>query len=517
MEFDLFARELKGLGAGRAFGIPGGGPSLKLVDALEQQGIPFITTGYETTGALMAAASTRFGNNPSLCLSIKGPGFANMAPGLLSNAYEGFAHLSISEAYPQAMGPRRHKWLNHFHMGGEYLKSISGLSGSEGFATSTWEMARSEYPGPALIELAQQESPQPRTSSSHATLNDPVPLMKVIEASQRPVLILGGSCQRFSATTVSMLETLNFPVFTTPCAKGVVNESLPHAAGIYTGDGSERTPEAKLLPLADLVITLCVRSGEVLNPKAPGDNCLCLDLHRPADWRCFPPDDFGEVTEMQEEEIASILDDLSPRSWGQDEIQVALRLMDQDLLQHEGTPWQAFAMVQEALPDAIHAVDTGNFTVMAEHALQLSKPTDWIATPNGRYMGMGVGYALGAAASSDRPVVLWIGDGGLRAFFSELALAVENQWNLLVLVMKDGHFGSILGRAQAMNWTGKPLVMRDRSFARVAETMGFRGEVVRAPEELHAGLTSWAKSRGPALFEVELKSESYIEATALLR
>ena len=118
MNFVPFSEEFVRHGGKMAFGVPGGGPSLALVDALAKQGAEFITTGHETTAALMAGAVARQTGAPSLAVTIKGPGFANLAPGLLANAYEGFPMLSVSEAYDTTKpGPRRHKWLDHARIG----------------------------------------------------------------------------------------------------------------------------------------------------------------------------------------------------------------------------------------------------------------------------------------------------------------------------------------------------------------------------------------------------------------
>lgn len=156
MNFVPFSEEFVRHGGKMAFGVPGGGPSLALVDALAKQGAEFITTGHETTAALMAGAVARQTGAPSLAVTIKGPGFANLAPGLLANAYEGFPMLSVSEAYDTTKpGPRRHKWLDHARMGGEFLKCCRNFSPSPEFFAACLSMARTEFPGPVQVDLVE--------------------------------------------------------------------------------------------------------------------------------------------------------------------------------------------------------------------------------------------------------------------------------------------------------------------------------------------------------------------------
>ena len=125
MAYESFAQQFTTLGGRRVFGVPGGGPSLELITQIENAGGAFTATGHEAVAALMAGAHARQTGKPAACITIKGPGFMNLAPGLLCNSYEGYPCLSISEAYPpnEASG-RRHKWLNHLDVAANFLRGI---------------------------------------------------------------------------------------------------------------------------------------------------------------------------------------------------------------------------------------------------------------------------------------------------------------------------------------------------------------------------------------------------------
>jgi acetolactate synthase-1/2/3 large subunit len=143
---------------------------------------------------------------------------------------------------------------------------------------------------------------------------------------------------------------------------------------------------------------------------------------------------------------------------------------------------------------------------------------DVFGTPNGRYMGCGIGYALGAAIASDhRPVVLSIGDGGIRAFFSELSLAVEQKLRLLVLVMSDGHFGSIRGRAKAQGWCMEPLRMQNRDLMHISEAMGMDALTVEGDESLARVLEAWRDNPKPMLIRCDFDAEEYANVAEILR
>ncbi len=506
MDFNAFADAFTRLQGRYAFGVPGGGPSLQLVDALSRKGTQFITTGHETTAALMAAAATRQTGNPALAITIKGPGFANLAPGLLSNAYEGYAHLSMAEAYPPGKGgARKHKWLDHARLGGEFLKAHRQFSSAPDFLAQSWAEAQQEFPGPVQIDLAAGDnSAVALPAASSDGLGN---ILSTVRQAEHPVLIVGSLALRSSWRIT--LAKLQIPIFTTVAAKGVLPEISSYAAGVYTGDGKSITPEKVILPQADLVITIGVRSGEILNPAAPGAKCIVLDSVSIKGRTVFPENRFGETcVYLHDAEIAELLAALESRVWGETEIAKAFTALDQQLSRYAWSPVMAYRQLQTLLPAATHVLDTGNFTVVGEHCLRVADERQILGTPNGRYLGMGVGYALGASAVAQaNPVVLWIGDGGLRAFFSELSLAVENRLKLLVLVMKDGYYGSVRGRALSQGWTCDPLLMKDRHFAGVAARMGLFTAQTTSVTALAEAVQLWRDGEGPGLIECAFNAD----------
>ena len=517
MNFTAFSEGFARQGGKLAFGVPGGGPSLALVDALSKQGVEFVTTGHETTAALMAGAVARQSGAPSLAITIKGPGFANLAPGLLANAYEGFPMLSVSEAYDTAKpGPRRHKWLDHARMAGEFLKGCRAFSSEPGFFEACLADSRSEFPGPVQVDLFEG-SPAADAPSPAAAADDPADVFAALRAARRPALVVGSLSLR--APWRGQLASLRLPIFTTPAAKGAIAEDGAFAAGIYTGDGKPATPEKVLLPQADLVLMLGVRPGEILNPAAPHARTLWIEAAEMRNRSVFPPLQPGPARSfLSSEAIAEVLAELAKHAWGAELVAKAHADLHRELDRWPWAPARLFQAAQAVLPDATHVLDTGNFTVVGEHCLRIRHERRVLGTPNGRYLGMGVGYAMGAAAVAGRqPVVLWIGDGGLRAFFSELGIASEKHWPLLVLVMRDGWFGSVRGRAESQGWARTPLALADRNFPGLAGRMGLASGRVTNEPEFTRWLEAWALQPGPALLECVLDPDAYNRQTELLR
>ncbi len=516
MNLEAFAKSFVRLGGSHAFGVPGGGASLQLADALERRGVKFITTGHETTAALMAGAMGRQTGSPSLAISIKGPGFINLASGLLANAYEGNPMISVAEAYPpSAGGARRHKWLNHSRVVEEFLKAHFFFADDAELMDACWAMAKTEFPGPAHVELVAGENASAATSPPK--LDDVAPLIAAIRTAQRPVLIVGSCGLR--APWRKLLTSLTLPIFTTPAAKGLIPEDQTNSAGIYTGDGKELSLEKQILPQADIVITLGLRAGEILNPAAPSDRWIEVEQAELRTGSLFPPqaERAGRLY-LSSEGIAEACAALARHRWG---IEVVAAARDRITGAFLRWPWSvtvALERAQQTLPSAVHVLDTGNFTVLAEHFLKVPDEHSLIGTPNGRFMGMGIGFALGAClANPERPVVLWVGDGGVRAFLGELALAAEHRMKLLVLVVKDGFFGSVRGRAISQGWTTSPLRVQNRGFDKLVEAMGFVTGQVDNESSLERALKFWCARSAPGLLELAVDPDAYIEMTDLLR
>lgn len=517
MAFETFAQQFTALGGRRVFGVPGGGPSLELITQIERSGGSFIATGHEAVAALMTGAYARQTNTPAACVTIKGPGFMNLSPGLLCNSYEGYPCLSISEAYPpDESSGRRHKWLNHLSVASEFLRGMHGFNEAAGAVESWWREASGECPGPVHVDLVSQPEKvgeMPRAAPQTGWRK------KIVNAAvERPALLVGTWATR--SAWRDKLASLKIPVFTTAAAKGAISEHLPHCAGVCTGDGKPSTPEKTLLPQAGLLICLGVRSGEMLSPAPPHANTLWFDAPGLHEQRVYPDNVFGaRADSLSDADVMELLDLLAAKAWGLEETAAAHARLDHAMDGWDDSPRAAMRTVSQQLPGAAHIVDTGNFTVWAEHFLRVGHPLDLTGTPNGRYLGAGIGYALGTAlARAPKPSVLWIGDGGIRANLAELSLAVDLKLPLLVIVMKDGYFGSIRGRARKLGWSQQPLTLPDHRLLRVAEAMGLATWDAPNATALDAVVKQWQHAgTPPALVEYHLAPDLYVDMTEQLR
>jgi thiamine pyrophosphate-dependent acetolactate synthase large subunit-like protein len=87
-----------------------------------------------------------------------------------------------------------------------------------------------------------------------------------------------------------------------------------------------------------------------------------------------------------------------------------------------------------------------------------------------------------------------------------------------VLVMRDGYFGSIRGRAKKLGWSQQPLTLPDHRLLRVAEAMGMATWDAPDVARLDAALKQWQHACSPpALVEFHLAPDVYVDMTEQLR
>ncbi len=485
-------------GVQHAFGIPGSGGSLELIDALVSAGVEFHTTHHEGAAAIMAGTAGRLGGTPGLAVSIKGPGFANMAAGLAACQFDDLPVVAVAEAYPAETDWRlRHKGMDQAGLAGALSKGSGGLNGEDPYFAAAG-LALTEAPGPVLLELNDRATVERPASPARP---GPSEVLRHIEAADRPIVIAGSLAARQSWQPD--LDNLSIPVFTTAAAKGAVNETLDHAAGVYTGVGRERTLEAKLIAGADLIVCLGLRAQEVL---AAGDFA-----GRAVNIDDLPGDaPFGFAAECGTDGVENVFAALRERSWGIEETQ-AVQTELFDFMMRDFLPGAALAALERRFDGTARAVfDTGYFCTIAEHAWRPTRPEHCLMSGQGRYMGTAVPMAIGAALQDPGcPTICVVGDGGIGMWAAELKLAVERKLPLLVMLMSDGGFGSVRTRAIADGLTQSPLLSERASWLAVMNAMGLPGEICPTEAALTDALAAWSPGNGPAYLELPFDADAY--------
>lgn len=503
------AQALRDAGVGSLYGVTGSGFSLSLIEAFETRGGRYYAAVHEGAAAVMAGADAHVSGKPGAVVTIKGPGAANLFPGQLSNAYEGWPVIGISEAYARERAGRAHKLLDQPRVFQPIAKAVAALGDPADVVPSLVAIARAETPGPVHLDVPSRDErafapstpPQAPPRMAASTLD-------VLRGARRPVVIAGSLAgrQRWGAR----LAALRVPVLTTVAAKGLLDETLPHAAGVFTGDGGERAPERALLAQADAVVGLGLRSGEVLTPRLAGLPTVIVDamagLAEGFEAPVVAPDDLDDLWEF-----------LDRCDWGMPEVETARQVVRARLTERGWSPGSAFLALQRTAPAVRLVADTGLFCTAAEHVWISRHPLDMIASANGRFMGTGLPMAIGAAiADPGKAVVCAVGDGGLPPAFGELRRVLEDRLPIMIVLMTDGGYGSVAGPAGFAARSARATACDRPDWRPIFEAAGVGARTARGVDEFEDAVRAWDR-QSPVFLSVPFEAAAYARAVEGVR
>lgn len=515
---EQLAHEIASRGVKHVFGIPGSGPSLTLLDALEKRGVSFHLTHFEGAAVLMAGTIGRLSGRSSLAVSVKGPGLSNMVPGLTACALEAFPVISISEAYPPGAPPEMvHKRIDHEKLLFGVAKGVRFLSNAGPSFAELAEWAECEVPGPVHLNIASvsQEDPKPRADFPREEHNSglSVKALTLLTNSSRPVIIAGTLAVRRRWS--EYLNKASIPVFSTAAAKGVVDETLPHAAGVFTGMGGHRVPEQTILGQADLVVGIGLRHNEVLNVKPFDCPGIQIDPLKDKAAFGFRFTEYCPGTFAQLDKLFSVL---YGKGWGLSELNACLGNLREFMVGNAFLPGHVYNCIEGHFNHKARLVlDTGNFCIVGEHTWRVPRPEWYVASGQGRYMGVGLPQGIGAAIyDSEVPTVVFTGDGGVGMFVAEVKLAVHNKLPLLIVLLSDSYLGTIRGASLKRRLTQHPVTIQQPSWIHVMDGLGVPSVRVKTVNDLQNTLAYWDMT-GPLFLEVPFAPDSYQKMTEGIR
>ncbi|MBW2119605.1 MAG: thiamine pyrophosphate-binding protein, partial [Deltaproteobacteria bacterium] len=370
--------------------------------------------------------------------------------------------------------------------------------------------AESEVPGPVHLDIAgsaiENDAPVPVSRDDVGAASSNQQVLDFIRNAQRPVVIAGTLSIRKRLS--SYLNGLSIPVFSVAAAKGVIDETLPHSAGVYTGVGLELTPEYSVLAEADLVLGIGLRHNEILGVKAFPCKSVNLDTQGHRLCNGFH---FDHVFEGASEEMDVLFSALSQRTWGLESLRQCQKKLREKMLAGDFMPANAFRVIERHFQHHARLVlDTGNFCTIGEHIWRVPKPGLYVASGQGRYMGAGLPMALGAAIYDPGvPTVVFLGDGGIGMFLADMKLAVQHRLPLIVVLMSDAYLGSIRVQSIKDDLTEKPVTIHQPSWLKAVEGLGVEAHRAGSEQAVEDILNSWDFSKGPIFIELHFDPEAY--------
>ncbi|MPY91900.1 MAG: hypothetical protein GEV08_02215 [Acidimicrobiia bacterium] len=500
------AEGLREAGAEVAFGFPGGGPNLDVVGAVTNAGLRFVLAHGESAACTMAATYGLLTGCPALALATRGPGAASAANGAAQATLDRFPLLLVTDAVPERHAARvAHQRLDQRALLAAVTKWSGRLGHDDPSATvrAALDLAAASPRGAVHLDYdpsAAGDRPAPLAPAEATEEAEPHrQAAALLAAAHRPVVVLGLGALADAEAVRRHVTRLGCPVLSTYQATGLLDSEADLAAGLFTNGASERP----LLEQADLILTIGLDPVEPI-PAAWDYAVPVLSLQPcPLDEPYTGPAVclhgplgalLAELVELAD--AAPSRPEWGPRAGAEHREQVR----DQ-LLAGRGDsfgPLQVVEVARDAAPPGVTAtVDAGAHFLAVMPLWPTPEPLSLLISNGLATMAFALPAAIGAAlARPGRPVVCFVGDGGLAMTLGELETLARLALPVTVVLFDDAAL-SLIAIKQRPGQGGEAAVrFGPIDYAAMARAAGIEGTTVDSAAELAGALAEgWGRPR----------------------
>jgi acetolactate synthase-1/2/3 large subunit len=520
-------------GADLAFGVPGES-YLAVLDALHDAPLRLIVTRHEGGAANMAEAYGKLTGRPGVCLVTRGPGATHASNGV-HTAFQDSTPLLllIGQVARDTVGREGFQELDYRAMYGPIAKwatQVDDAARLPEIVARAYAVATSGRPGPVVIALPEDmltDDVDVPDAQPHR-LVAPAPgerelagLGELLATAERPLIVVGegGWTARTGADVAALAETQRVPVAASFRCQDYVDNASPAYAG-HAGLGMDPAL-ARRIREADLLIAIGGRLGEI-----PSNGYTLVRPGVPAQRLVHVHPDAGEIGAVYQPELgivsgleafAAAARTLAATGAGHRAglLEAARGEYEHNLNEIREEPGalqmsNVMAALRERLPpEAIVTNGAGNFSIWAHRFYEFHRyPTQ--LGPRSGSMGYGVPAAVAAkAVHPDRPVVCFAGDGDFLMTGQELATAVQEGLDPVILVINNGMYGTIRMH-QERRYPGRVVGtdLRNPDFVAYARAFGAHAALVERTEDFAGALEEALTCGCAALLELRVDPQA---------
>jgi indolepyruvate decarboxylase len=344
-----------------------------------------------------------------------------------------------------------------------------------------------EVPADALM-LAEPPSDPERLRSCVAAITGR------LTAATSPAILVDADADRFGIASelMELAEKMQTPVAVINTAKAVIDETLPHYVGIYTGKASE--PHVRqAIETSDCLLAIGYRPIEVTT----GDFSASLPantIHARGHSVDVGDDNYQALTLK---EVLKGVIDAAPRVTNRAPRQDAAAVAAAHA-QNDGSAKLTQAAYWQAMQGYLREGDVlfvDNGTSYALFGLKFPPKCTFVGSVNWGSIGYSVGALLGSlTAVPQRRHILFLGDGSFQVAAQELSTILRHDHKPVIFLINNGGYTierGYLGKDEAYNdianwsYADLPKVFRHDTSARsfVVKTNGDLQKVLSAPND----------------------------------
>jgi oxalyl-CoA decarboxylase len=524
--FHLVVEALKLNGVDTIFGVAGI-PITDLLRLAQNEGIRYLGFRHEQSAANAAAIAGYLTQKPGICMTVSAPGFLNGLVGLANATINCFPMILISGSSDRSIVDLEqgdYEEMDQLAVARPHCKAAYRVNRPQDIGIGIARAIRaavSGRPGGVYLDLTAEVLGAALDAEtgrkSLVKVVDPAPqsppapeavarAIELLANAQRPLAILGkgAAYARADAEIRTFLETTGIPFLPMSMAKGLLpdDHALSAAAARSYAIGNAdvvmlagarlnwllshgRPPlwnaDTKFVQV-DISATEFDSNRAIAAPVAGDIKSVFAafnaalkpgQIRRRAEWA----DEIGKRKQQNVERMAARLNaDPSPMNFSS-----ALRAVRNGLATQ---------------PDVYIVNEGANTLDFGRNIIDMDKPRHRLDSGTWGVMGIGMGYAVGAAAVTGKPVVAIEGDSAFG--FSGMEIETICRYELPVTTIVFNNNGVYRGDAPGSAYTPTGL-LRDARYEKIIEAFGGAGYHVTDTPSLTKALTEALASGKPAL------------------
>jgi acetolactate synthase I/II/III large subunit len=527
---DLIAEYLAHIGVRNAYGVISI-HNMPILDGFFTRGqIRFISARGEAGACNMADADARVNASLGVVVTSTGTGAGNAAGALVEALTAGTPLLHLTGQIEAAYLDRD---LGFIHEAKDQLAMLRAV-GKDAFRISSPEQALAVLEqavtlaftapcGPVSIEIAidVQKMTLPRPNYPALASLRPTPvqpdashiaaLAKQLQAAQRPLLWLGGGA-RAASDAVARLVKLGFGIVTSVQGRGIVDETHPQTLGAFNLQKAAQDLYAQCDAM--VVVGSRLRSNETLSYKLQLPKKLWRIDANPALLTQTHPYAFEAVIQGDAAlSLSQLADALADKMNIATDWHASITNARAAAEAQVDSGLAAYLKLKNELNAAVQALDTPptwvrditlSNTMWGNRSLSLKHPLQGVHALGGG-IGQGMQMAIGAALGSGRKAIALCGDGGFMLNVGELACAVQERADVLLIVMNDACYGVIKNIQDADYGSRHAYVaLTTPKFSQLCASLNVPHYLLNKPADTRATLAAALAQRGPVMVEIDM-------------
>jgi oxalyl-CoA decarboxylase len=506
-------------------------PITDLARLAQARGMRYFGFRHEQSAGHAASIAGYLTGKPGICLTVSAPGFLNGMVALANATTNGFPMIQISGSSDRAIVDLQqgdYEELDQMNAAKPYAKAafrvnrpqdigigvarairaaVSGRPGGVYLDLTADALSSTLEAGAAARSIVQVVDPGPRRIPSPESIERAINLLA---GAQRPLIILGkgAAYARTDDDVRKWIEITGIPYLPMSMAKGLLPDNHPQAASsarsfvlgqadvvmligarlnwlLAHGKGSQWSPDAKFVQV-DIEPTEMDSNRAIAAPVVAdiGSAMSCL-------LEAIKP---GQIRPS-----AAWLSAIADRKQANAErMQARINANPSPMDFHS-----ALGAIREVLarrPDIYVVSEGANTLDIGRNVIDMYQPRKRLDSGTWGVMGIGMGYAIGAATVSGKPVVAIEGDSAFGFSGMEVETICRYRLPIAIAVFNNGG----IYRGDDLNRGGGPepaptVLMKDARYDKLIEAFGGNGYHVIDRESLKNRLIEAIAAEEPAL------------------